>query len=97
MMRKRGTRPDPTREGLDAPLDEDGLPISPAQCRMARAGLVMSVRELARLAGVSGLTVTRFENGNVCCPLELVARFRRVLEAKGARFLSGEDGVKIED
>lgn len=97
MTRRRGSLP-----SFDWTGDDDvatGEAISPVQCRMARAGLVMSVRELARLAEVSGLTVTRFENGNEACPAEMVLRFRRILESRGARFVPkpGGDGVLIGD
>jgi Transcriptional regulators len=59
---------------------------------MARAGLRVSVRELARLTGVSGLTVTRFENGNASCPDETVLIFRRILEEMGAEFTQAPQG-----
>ncbi|QKV17240.1 transcriptional regulator [Oricola thermophila] len=95
MSERRGRRPRFDWNGKDLIPDGGGHPITPAQCRMARAGVVMSVRELARLAEVSGLAVTRFENGNTDCPTEIVHRFKQVLEARGARFLPGGDGVKI--
>lgn len=62
--------------------------LSPSQCRMARAGLGLSVRELAKQAKVSGLTVTRFENGNVSCPDEVLDALKQVLESNGAEFIS---------
>ncbi|MCB1468190.1 MAG: MarR family transcriptional regulator [Rhizobiaceae bacterium] len=71
--------------------------ISPSQCRMARAGLDLSVRDLARLAQVSGLTVTRFENGSGCSD-EVIDTLTRILEAAGVEFIeeNGEGvGVKI--
>src|ERR1700733_9043892 len=37
--------------------------ITGEQIRMARAGLRLSVRALAKIAGVSAMTVTRLENG----------------------------------
>lgn len=81
------------------PPEGAGLPISPTQCRMARAGVVMSVRELARMADVSGLVVTRFENGNTDCPANVVGRFKHVLEERGAIFLNdqGQSGVVIAE
>ena len=97
MSRRRGSLPKFDWEGEVSAGGAKVPPISPAQCRMARAGVVMSVRELARLADVSGLTVTRFENGNADCPSEIVLRFRRILESRGARFLPGPGGgVKMD-
>ena len=96
MTRRRGFLPSFDWEREEARFGEDEpSTISPAQCRMARAGIVMSVRDLARLADVSGLAVTRFENGNTDCPEIIV---RRILESRGARFVSGPkgEGVKIE-
>lgn len=99
MTRRRGFLPSFNWESEDGlSRDDEAQPITPAQCRMARAGIVMSVRDLARLADVSGLAVTRFENGNTDCPEIIVRRFRRILESRGARFVSGPkgEGVKIE-
>ena len=79
--------------GLDD--KENELPITPAQCRMARAGVEVSVRELAGLSEASGLTVTRFENGNGSCPAETVLRLKLVLESRGARFLSNPVGLGV--
>ncbi len=59
---------------------------------MARAGLGLSVREFAKLAGVSGLTVTRFENGNTSCPEDVVRTFRSVFEGLGVTFISDVSG-----
>lgn len=78
--------------------DKRNRRISPSQCRMARAGLSLSVRDLARLAQVSGLTVTRFENGSVSCPDEAIDALRRTLESGGAEFIDengGGPGVRI--
>ena len=98
MSERRGRRPRFDWSGEGAPTGADGMPISPAQCRMARAGVIMSVRELARLAEVSALSVTRFENGNMSCPMEMVQRFKRILESRGAQFFAGPQGggVKVE-
>ena len=96
MTRRRGSRNSFDWAGLETlSVGEDEL-ITPAQCRMARAGIVMSVRELARLADVSGLEVTRFENGNEGALPEIVRRFRLILESRGVRFLDGSEGGGVE-
>lgn len=38
--------------------------ISPIQCKMARTALNIGVRDLAKLADVAQLTVSRFERGD---------------------------------
>ena len=95
MTPRRGTLPKFDWENADTVDEADEPPITPVQCRMARAGIAMSVRELARLAEVSGLTVTRFENGNMDCSADIVGRFKYVLEKRGARFLSDGDRVGV--
>jgi transcriptional regulator with XRE-family HTH domain len=72
--------------------------ISPAQCRMARAALAIGVRELAGLAGVSAMTVTRFENGHSQGYPDTHEKLRRALEAAGVIFVeeNGEGpGVRL--
>jgi transcriptional regulator with XRE-family HTH domain len=69
--------------------------VSGAQVRMARAGLKLRVRDLARSAGVSPNTVTRIEadlGGNA----STLAAVRRALEEAGAVFLGDDqDGVGV--
>lgn len=95
MTRRRGTLPKYDWDGVDVVGEAGSPPITPVQCRMARAGIAMSVRELARLSEVSGLTVTRFENGNIDCPVDIVGRFKYVLEKHGARFFADGDRVGV--
>lgn len=46
------------------PPDPDSIPIiSPAQCRAARAYLDLTLRQLAKLAGMGAKTISRFETG----------------------------------
>ena len=68
--------------------------LTPAQCKMARAGLGMSVRELADKAKVSTNTVSRLEAGEDLKP-RTVEAIQRALEATGVEFLEG--GVKLKD
>ncbi len=69
----------------------------PVQCKMARAGLDLSVRELAERARVSTNTVTRFENGE---PLRdrTLDTIRDVFTAAGVEFIpenGGGAGVRL--
>jgi DNA-binding LacI/PurR family transcriptional regulator len=62
---------------------------------MARAAIHIGVRELAAAAGVSAMTVTRFENGHSRGYDETVQRIQRALEAAGVEFTNGEQpGVR---
>jgi transcriptional regulator with XRE-family HTH domain len=70
--------------------------ITPAQCRMARAALTIGVRELAQKAGVSAMTVTRFENGHSGGYPETLEKLQRALEAAGVEFTNGDQpGVRM--
>ena len=60
--------------------------ISPEQVRMARAALGWSVRDLASKVGVSGNTVSRFENGGDARGSTL-SRVQRTFESEGITFL----------
>ena len=65
--------------------------MSSEQCKMARAGLSIGVRELAESARVSIGTVSRFEAGQGV-PEMTVGLFQKALERAGAEFVSdGED------
>ena len=66
-----------------------------SQCRMARAGLGISVRELAKAAKVSTNTVTRLEAGEALKE-RTVDAICAALEAMGAEFTNGEtSGIKL--
>lgn len=71
--------------------------MSPKQCKMARAGLGLGVRETADAAQVSTNTITRFEKGD---PLKerTIAAIRAALEAAGVEFIAengGGAGVRL--
>jgi transcriptional regulator with XRE-family HTH domain len=71
--------------------------ITPSQCRMARAALELGVRDLAKLAGVSSMTVTRFENGRSQGSPETLEKLQRALEAAGVEFINGDQpGVRMK-
>ena len=70
--------------------------INADQIRMARAGTRISVRELAKLAGVSAMTVTRLENGHSGGHAETMRKIQLAFEAKGVEFTNGDaPGVKL--
>jgi transcriptional regulator with XRE-family HTH domain len=56
------------------------------QCRMARAALDWSQRDLADASGVSARTVIRFEVGEVVMPSR-VQKLRSAFEAQGVVFI----------
>jgi transcriptional regulator with XRE-family HTH domain len=63
---------------------------------MGRAGVHISVRELAKLAGLSAMTVTRIENGHSGGYGETLRKIQTALEALGVEFTNGETpGAKL--
>lgn len=71
--------------------------MTPEQCRMARAGLNLGVRDLAGLAQVSTNTITRLERGESLYPRTIEA-IRTALEAAGVEFIAengGGAGVRL--
>jgi len=73
--------------------------ISPAQIRMARAALGISVRALAEQAGVADSTIHRFEASKGGMQTGTLDRLQAALEAGGVIFLSadasGGPGVRL--
>ena len=72
--------------------------ITGAQCRMARAALKIGVRELAEMAGVSAMTITRFENGQTGGYADTLDKITKALEAAGVQFIpenGGGAGVRL--
>ena len=72
--------------------------ITPSQIRMARAALGWSVRDLGKRAGVSGNTVSRFENGSGAM-VDTLVRMQTALESAGVVFIpadhTGGPGVRL--
>ena len=69
--------------------------ITREQIRMARAALGWGVRDLAREAGVSANTISRYENGYDALG-ETLKKMQRALEAGGVTFTNGDEpGVKL--
>lgn len=66
-----------------------------AQCRMARAALQISVRDLATAAKVATGTVVRMEAGEALKP-RTVEAMQRALEGQGIKFFCGDTfGVTV--
>jgi transcriptional regulator with XRE-family HTH domain len=67
--------------------------MTPAQCRAARKLLDWSAADLARAAGVSVITVRKFEGVKVAMNGRTsVSLMRRALEGAGVRFGRPENG-----
>ena len=66
---------------------------------MARAALQVGVRELASTAGVSAMTITRFETGQTKPQQAKMAAIQSALEASGVVFIDpngGGPGVRLK-
>lgn len=68
-------------------------PISPGQCRAARAVVGWSQDDLAAAAGLAGMTVQSFERGARMPHQNNLMAIRNALESKGMRFLEPEEGM----
>lgn len=66
--------------------------VLPAQIRMARAGLGISVRELAQKSGVAESTILRFETGKGGMQTGTLSRVQSCLEDDGVVFLNADAG-----
>jgi transcriptional regulator with XRE-family HTH domain len=64
------------------------------QCRMARVGLGLGVRELAEIAMVAPNTVFRFENGEALKPRTIKA-LQDALTDAGAEFMLTKKGEGV--
>lgn len=73
--------------------------ITPVQCKMARTALGLGVRDLAKIAGVSAMTITRFENSSTSGYATTLDKITRALENAGVIFIAenGEGpGVRLK-
>jgi DNA-binding XRE family transcriptional regulator len=75
-------------------MDAEKL-ISPVQCKGARGMLGLSQEDLAAAVGVSDRTIHGFERrrGEINRPTRIA--IRKVLEARGARFVESGDQVGV--
>jgi transcriptional regulator with XRE-family HTH domain len=69
-------------------------PVTPSQCKAARALLSLTQEQLAGLADVGLSTIADFELGRRAVSAEKVQDIRLALEHAGIMFIDG-DGVKI--
>lgn len=68
--------------------------LTPTQCRMARVGLHLGIREVAELADVASSTVSRFERGDENLHRRTIKAIREGLEEAGAVFITTDEGDK---
>lgn len=85
--RPRPTRLQPRAKAKSIQGSKDTIPITPEQCRMARAALQMTVRQLAERAGVSPSLISRFENDQLPQRPDTLNRIRAAFEARGVEFI----------
>jgi transcriptional regulator with XRE-family HTH domain len=74
--------------------------ITGGQIRMARAALRLGVRELAALAGVAPMTISRLENEQSGGLLDTIKKIKAALEAAGVVFIDQNGhgpGVRLRD
>lgn len=67
---------------------------------MARAALQIGVRDLAAMASVSVMTITRFETGQTRAQGANLRKLRHALEAAGVEFIDpngGGPGVRLRE
>ena len=74
------------------------IQFSPIQCKMARAGLGLGIRDLGELAECAPATIVRFEAGENLHHRSVRAIYDALVEA-GAEFMvtkGGKDGVAVK-
>ena len=75
------------------------MPITPSQCRAARALIDMGPAALAKAAEVARETITAFEKQRGTPPAHELAAIRAVLELSGVQFIpenGGGAGVRLK-
>jgi DNA-binding XRE family transcriptional regulator len=89
-------------EGLPrSELFEKDSPCSAAQCRMARAALRWTTKDLAKRARIDGNTVIRFENGKRKSNETTMLVIKQAFEAAGLIFIDADEtagaGVRVKE
>ena len=59
------------------------------QCRMARAGMALSINDLGRLAGVRAMTISKYERGLQKVLPRTVEALRAWFVSQGVEFING--------
>lgn len=77
--------------GMETKLDDA---LTAAQCRMARAGLGLSIAETSKISLVSSASIVRFENGSDIRPV-LRSALRTAFERGGVVFTA--NGIELAD
>ena len=72
------------------------MPITPEQCRMARAGLHWSQVELSRRSGVAPATIAAFERGLRKTYPRTIRDLKVALETAGVKFVNGGASVTMD-
>lgn len=72
--------------------------MTPMQCKMARMGLGWHADDLAKAAGLTRVTIARFESNHPMAPAS-IEKMRAALEAAGADFIrrAGRIGVAVPE
>lgn len=70
--------------------------IDSRQCRMARAALVLGVRDLAEQAEIGVTTISRFESGDNGYNVSTVERLKDFFEGRAIVFSSGKGWVSVK-
>jgi transcriptional regulator with XRE-family HTH domain len=81
-----------------ASADIVSVVITPPQCRMARAALQWSLKDLAERSRVNHVTINRFETGQAASNPSTRMALRIALEAAGVVFIAengGGAGVRL--
>lgn len=68
--------------------------MNPAQSRMARAGLGLSIVELGERARVRPMTISKFERGGTVVPAT-VERLRQWFVGEGVEFINGGKSLGV--
>ena len=69
----------------------------PAQVKMARAALDLSLSDLAKTAGVHRNTISNFETGKYGGDPKSLDKMRKALEKAGVEFTNGDaPGVRLK-
>jgi DNA-binding XRE family transcriptional regulator len=87
-----GRRVSQKTERHDGSIDAHRL-ITPLLCRMARAGLGWTTRQLAEAAHVAAGTINRFEKNEIDSKTAVLTALRETFEAAGIEFI--ERGVRM--